>query len=210
MLNDQVLLQSFTLFFALLNPFLLSIYLLDLISDLDTRTFYRVLVRASLISGSVFWLFAWGGEAIFTQYLQVRFASFQLFGGVIFLLIGVRFVFSGVDAIRSTRGAPEHLAGSIAMPFLIGPGTVSAAVVIGSRHGAPLSGLVIFGTLALTMTLVVALKVAHDYVKERNARLIDRYMEVVGRISALLIGTIAIEMIMVGGGSWLRTITAQQ
>jgi len=210
MLNDQVLLQSFTLFFALLNPFLLSIYLLDLISDLDTRTFYRVLVRASLISGSVFWLFAWGGEAIFTQYLQVRFASFQLFGGVIFLLIGVRFVFSGVDAIRSTRGAPEHLAGSIAMPFLIGPGTVSAAVVIGSRHGAPLSGLVIFGTLALTMTLVVALKVAHDYVKERNARLIDRYMEVVGRISALLIGTIAIEMIMVGGGSWLRIITTQQ
>lgn len=209
MLNDQVLLQSFTLFFALLNPFLLSIYLLDLISDLDTRTFYRVLFRASLISGSVFWLFAWGGEAIFTQYLQVRFASFQLFGGVIFLLIGVRFVFSGVDAIRSTRGAPEHLAGSIAMPFLIGPGTVSAAVVIGSRHGTPLSGLVIFGTLALTMTLVVALKVAHDYVKERNARLIDRYMEVVGRISALLIGTIAIEMIMVGGGSWLRIITAQ-
>lgn len=209
MLNDQVLLQSFTLFFALLNPFLLSIYLLDLISDLDTRTFYRVLFRASLISGSVFWLFAWGGEAIFTQYLQVRFASFQLFGGVIFLLIGVRFVFSGVDAIRSTRGAPEHLAGSIAMPFLIGPGTVSAAVVIGSRHGAPLSGLVIFGTLALTMTLVVALKVVHDYVKERNARLIDRYMEIVGRISALLIGTIAIEMIMVGGGSWLRIITAQ-
>lgn len=210
MLNDQVLLQSFTLFFALLNPFLLSIYLLDLISDLDTRTFYRVLVRASLISGSVFWLFAWGGEAIFTQYLQVRFASFQLFGGVIFLLIGVRFVFSGVDAIRSTRGAPEHLAGSIAMPFLIGPGTVSAAVVIGSRHGTPLSGLVIFGTLALTMTLVVALKVVHDYVKGRNARLIDRYMEVVGRISALLIGTIAMEMIMVGGGSWLRIITAQQ
>lgn len=209
MLNDQVLLQSFTLFFALLNPFLLSIYLLDLISDLDTRTFYRVLFRASLISGSVFWLFAWGGEAIFTQYLQVRFASFQLFGGVIFLLIGVRFVFSGVDAIRSTRGAPEHLAGSIAMPFLIGPGTVSAAVVIGSRHGAPLSGLVIFGTLALTMTLVVALKVVHDYVKGRNARLIDRYMEVVGRISALLIGTIAIEMIMVGGGSWLRIINAQ-
>jgi small neutral amino acid transporter SnatA (MarC family) len=205
-MTDQPILQSFTLFFALLNPFLLSIYLLDLISDLDTATFYRVLIRASLISGSVFCLFALGGEAIFTQYLQVRFASFQLFGGVIFLMIGVRFVFTGVDAIRATRGPPEYLAGSIAMPFLIGPGTVSAAVVIGARHGAVESALVIFGTLALTMTLVVALKVAHDYVKGRNARLIDRYMEVVGRISALLIGTIAIEMIMVGGGSWLRSI----
>lgn len=207
MLNNQPLLQSFILFFVLLNPFLLSTYLLDLIVDLDTRTFYRVLIRASLISGSVFWLFAWGGEAIFTDYLQVRFASFQLFGGIIFLMIGIRFVFSGVDAIRSTRGPPEHLAGSIAMPFLIGPGTVSAAVVIGAHHEFFVSGLVIFGTLALTMAMVVALKVVHDYVKERNVRLIDRYMEIVGRISALLIGTIAIEMIMIGGGSWLRELS---
>jgi small neutral amino acid transporter SnatA (MarC family) len=94
----------------------------------------------------------------------------------------------------------------VATPFLIDPGTVSAAVVIGSRHGAAVSGLVIFGTLALTMTLVVALKLARDHVKERNPRLIDRYMEVVGRISALLIGTIAVEMIMVGGGAWLKDL----
>jgi len=206
MLNNQPLLQSFALFFVLLNPFLLSIYLLDLISDLDSRTFTRVLIRASLISGIVFCLFAWGGEAIFTDYLKVRFASFQLFGGIIFLMIGIRFVFSGVDAVRATRGAPEHIAGSIAMPFLIGPGTVSAAVVIGARHDMAVSGLVIFSTLAMTMTLVVALKIAHDYVKDRNARLIDRYMEVVGRISALLIGTIAVEMILVGAGSWIREI----
>ena len=209
MLTNQPLLQSLTLFFALLNPFLLSIYLIDLITDLDTKTFYRVLMRASLISGCVFWLFAWGGEAIFTDYLQVRFASFQLFGGIIFLMIGVRFVFSGVDAIRATRGPPEHLAGSIAMPFLIGPGTVSAAVVIGSRHDFVSSGAIIFGTLALTMSLVVGLKVVHDYVKERKARLIDRYMEVVGRISALLIGTIAVEMIMIGGGSWFRELMSR-
>lgn len=209
MLNSQPLLQSFMLFFALLNPFLLSIYLLDLITDLKTPVLSRVLIRASLISGVVFWLFAWGGEAIFTDFLQVRFASFQLFGGIIFLMIGIRFVFSGVDAIRATRGPPEHLAGSVAMPFLIGPGTVSAAVVIGSRHDILMAGLVIFGTLALTMTMVIALKLAHDYVKDRNARLIDRYMEVIGRISALLIGIIAVEMILDGGSSWLRELAVR-
>ena len=63
--------------------------------------------------------------------------------------------------------------------------------------------------LALTMTLVVALKTVHDYVKERNARLIDRYLEVVGRISALLIGTIAVEMILAGGGNWLREMAVR-
>lgn len=195
---------SFLLLFALLNPFLMSIYLIDLITDLDMRVFVRVLVRGVLISGVVFMLFAWGGDAIFSRYLQVRFASFQVFGGIIFLLIGVRFVFSGADAMRVVRGQPEHLAGSIAMPFMIGPGTVSASVVVGARLPMPAAIAVIIITLALTVAFVTALKVAHDYLKERNARLIDRYVEVVGRLSALLIGTFSVEMIFEGMGSWLQ------
>src|SRR5690606_6723766 len=115
---------------------------------------------------------------------------FQVFGGIIFLMIGVRFVFSGADALRSTRGQPEHIAGSIAMPFMIGPGTVSASVVLGARLPVIDAIGIIFVTLALTVALVSGLKLAHDYVKDRNARLIDRYVEIVGRISALLIGTI--------------------
>lgn len=39
--------------------------------------------------------------------------------------------FQGADTIGEMRGAPEHLAGTIAMPFMIGPGTISAAVVTG-------------------------------------------------------------------------------
>ncbi len=200
----EAYIKAFTLFFALLNPFLMSIYLIDLITDLKTSVFVKVLIRASLISGTVFCLFAWGGEAIFLDYLHVRFASFQVFGGVVFLVIGIRFVFAGADSIRATRGPPEHIAGSIAMPFMIGPGTVSASVVIGAQVSAAGAAMVIFLTLALTVLLVTAIKLAHDYVRERNARLIDRYMEVVGRVSALLIGTIAVEMIFEGLGSWLH------
>jgi len=199
--------SSFLLFFALLNPFLLSIYLIDLITDLKPGVFMRVLVRGTLISAVVFSLFAWGGDAIFSQYLRVRFASFQVFGGVIFLLIGIRFVFSGADALRSIRGQPEHLAGSIAMPFMIGPGTVSASVVIGARLPVLEAFAVIALTLALTVGMVLALKFVHDYVKEYNKALVDRYIEVVGRLSALLIGTFALEMLFEGIGTWLQDTT---
>jgi small neutral amino acid transporter SnatA (MarC family) len=195
---------SFVLLFALLNPFLLSIYLLDLITDLKPDDFTRALVRGALIAGGVFSLFAWGGDAIFSDYLRVRFASFQVFGGIVFLVIGVRFVFSGADAMRMIRGRPEHLAGTIAMPFLIGPGTVSASVVVGARLAVHEAVLVIFATLALTVVLVIAIKFAHDYAKKHNAYVIDRYIEVVGRLSALLIGTIAVEMLFEGLGTWLQ------
>ena len=46
-------------------------------------------------------------------------------------MIGYRYVFQGADTIGEMRGAPEHLAGTVAMPFMIGPGTISAAVVTG-------------------------------------------------------------------------------
>jgi small neutral amino acid transporter SnatA (MarC family) len=200
------LLRASALLFALLNPFLMSIYLLDLITDLRAAMFLRVLVRGALISTAVFIVFALGGERIFSEYLQVRFESFQVFGGVVFLLIGVRFVFMGAEAIRSMRGDPQHLAGSIAMPFMIGPGTVSASVVIGARLPPLQSATAIGIAVALSIALVIALKLAHDLVKERNARLIDRYVEVVGRISALFIGTIAVDMILEGLGGWLAQL----
>lgn len=196
--------KSFLLMLTLLNPFLMSIYLLDLIHETKASTFARVLTRGALIAGVTFAFFAWTGDAIFSNYLQVRFASFQVFGGIVFLLIGIRFLFEGVQTLRGLRGSADQMAGSIAMPFMIGPGTVSASIVTGAR--LPLAGaiLVIAASLATTVTLVIVLKVAHDRLKESNARVTDRYIEIVGRISALLIGTFSVEMIMDGVTSWLK------
>jgi multiple antibiotic resistance protein len=198
MLMEQYL-RSFLLFFALFNPFLMSIYLIGLIRGLPTANFARVLIRGSLISGCVFVLFAWGGETFFRDYLQVRFASFQIFGGIVFLMIGLRFVFSGAGAMDDLMsGSPSAIATSIAMPIMIGPGTVSAAVVIGTRLPLPGAAAVIGATLVVTVILLVAMKVLHDRLKDRHAALTDRYIDLAGRMSALLIGTIAMDMIITG------------
>jgi multiple antibiotic resistance protein len=197
--------KDFLLFFSLMNPFLMSIYLLDLILNMDAKSFFKVLCRGSLIATVAFVLLAISGEALFKDILQVRFSSFQLFGGVVFLIIALRFVFQGASALAGLRGDPEHVAGSIAMPFMIGPGTVSASVVIGSHQQSYwLSASVLVSVMVLTVTLVTLLKVLHDYVKQRNARLINRYIEVVGRISALISGTIAVDMILTGIEGWMK------
>lgn len=98
-------LKSLALFLVLFNPFLMSIYLLDLIQDLDLRTFLRVLARAAMISGTVFLLFAWGGESIFTHVLQVEFSAFLIFGGVVIFLIALQMLFSGSEAIKKCAAA---------------------------------------------------------------------------------------------------------
>lgn len=195
--------KSFLLLIMLLNPFLLIIYLVDLVQELDLHTFGRILVRAAIISSGVFIVFALLGEVIFERLLQAQFASFQIFGGIIFLMIGVQFVFKGPDALRNMRGRPEHIAGAIAMPIMIGPGTVSASILAGQQLPARWAILAILLAVGLTVLIMIGLKHTHDVVKTRNERLIERYVEVAGRITSLVVGTYAIEMIMQGVRHWV-------
>ena len=195
--------SSVALLLMLLNPFLLILYLTDLVQDLDRRTFRLVLVRAGLISAAIFAVFAVLGDALFSEVLQARFASFQIFGGVVFLLIGIQFIFNGPGALRSMRGTPEHIAGSIALPIMIGPGTISASIMAGSRLSPELAVVGIVLAVVVTVLTIMLLKDLYDFVLPRNARLIDRYIEVMGRITALVVGTFSIEMIMQGVGTWL-------
>ena len=172
--------------------------MIGFIRHTETKTFNKGLIQGGLIAYVVFMLFAWGGEAIFSTYLNIRFESFQIFGGLIFLVIGYRFVFQGADTIGEMRGAPEHLAGTIAMPFMIGPGTISAAVVTGMSLSIGEAALVIAFTLFLTCSVLIIMKLSHDHLRYSHAKYIDHYFDIVGRLSALLIGTIAIDMIVTG------------
>jgi len=192
-------LKSLALFLVLFNPFLMSIYLLDLIQEMDRSSFFKVLIRAIFISGGVFFLFAWGGEAIFTDLLQVEFASFLLFGGIVIFLIALQMMFTGSEAIKKMRGGdPAHISGSIAMPFMIGPGTISASVIAGNTLSYPMAALSIALSLVLTVIMLMLLKQAFDTIKVRNADLLERYIDITGRAGALLTGTIGIQMILQG------------
>lgn len=194
--------RSAALLLVLLNPFLIIVYLIDVMDKLTALEFAKVLVRAGVIATAVFWGFAILGEAVFAEFLQAQFASFQIFGGVIFLLIALQFVFRGPTAIEILRGESQMISGAIAMPVLIGPGTIGAAIVIGKRHDPLSACVVILAAVSVCLVTIQLLKVAHDRVRTRNEAVIERYIEVAGRVTALVVGTIAVEMIMRGLGSW--------
>ncbi|MBD3179172.1 MAG: MarC family protein [Candidatus Latescibacteria bacterium] len=198
--------KSTGLMLVLLNPFLVIVYLVDAVKKLDRRQFRAVLVKAGLIAAPIFCCFVLLGSAIFTDIIQAEFASFRIFGGVIFLIIGLQFVFRGTSAIEGLRGESKQLVGSIAMPILVGPGTISASVVIGQRHDSLTACGAVVAGVAVCVIAMIVLKSVHDFVLPRRERLIDRYIEVAGRITALFVGTISVEMIMQGIRSWIEKI----
>jgi small neutral amino acid transporter SnatA (MarC family) len=113
----------------------------------------------------------------------------------------------GTKALAELRGsAPEQLAGSIAMPILIGPGTVSAAVIVGNELATPWALGAIWSAMALVIAGLVALKATHDAVAPRNEALVRRYVDITGRVGALIVGSFGIEMIMVGVAGWIAPL----
>ena len=196
------LLRSLLILLALLNPFLVVVYLIDLLEKLDQSLFRRVLIRAGLIASAVFCVFAILGDAIFST-IGANFASFQIFGGVVFLLIGIQFVFRGPSAIEVLRGESDQLVGAIVMPVLVGPGTIGASIIIGRRHDPLTACAVVVAATVISVTIMLLLKAAHDYVRPHNEPLVARYIEITGRITALYIGTVSVEMIMSGVQAWI-------
>lgn len=195
--------KSFSLLLVILNPFALSVYLIDVFKGCSGADVAHILVRASLIGGAIFAIFAYAGEAVFTDVLQVRFAAFQVFGGILFLAVALRFMLNGgSQALISMRGEPARIAGAVAMPFMVGPGSVSAATIAGMRLSPPLAIVAIALALAVTSAILMVLKVLFDAVHSRNAELTQRYVEVASRVSAMVVGSIAVEMIFSGLEAW--------
>ena len=195
------------LLLMLLNPFLLIMYVLDIVQEYGKKEFSRVLVRAGVISFLIFVLFVFFGDLFFGELLQARFESFQIFGGVVFLIIGIRFVFLGNKAMEGLRGAPKHISASIAIPIMVGPATISAAIIAGKRLGMVMGMLSIAVSLVVSVLFMVLLKHVHDFVRPKREVLIRRYMEIAGKMIAIVVGTFSVEMIMQGITRWLAAGT---
>lgn len=196
--------SSALLLLVILNPFALAVYLVDVFRSRDLATCARIVARAMVISFCVFALFAWTGDAVFRVVLQVRFAAFQVFGGALFFVIALRFMLGGNTTLVSLRGEPRHVAGAIAMPFMIGPGSVSAATLAGIRLGPALGTVCIAAALGSAGVMLLLLKAAFDHVQRAQGELVERYVDVASRISAMVIGSIAVEMVLRGLETWWR------
>ena len=63
----DLFIKSFLMIFVLLNPFIMSIYMIEIVKAMDYKTFSQQMIRAIIISFVVFFLFALGGDRVFTD-----------------------------------------------------------------------------------------------------------------------------------------------
>ena len=185
-------------FLAILNPFALCLYLEEAMHKLRMRAFAGVLARASVISLLAFWFFALAGRPFLNSTLQVRPEALRIFGGIIFLVIAYHYTMRGHQGTEVVRGDITQLPAAIALPFMIGAGTITQSMLM-RQHLPPVSCMfTLFLGVAISFGIVLAFKALSDHLKRRSEATFYRYADIVARLNGLLIGAISVEMIVEG------------
>jgi len=183
----------------MMNPFALFIYLSPIMKDLSHKGFVLVLFKASVISLFVLLFFFFIGEALFDEILDIAFSSFKIFGGIVIFSFAYLYIVSGRKAIIMVKENLDDLASEIALPFIVGAGSISLAVLL--KHNFPIvSGIIILTlVIALNFLIIILLKMIKDRIPGKKFKVaFDKNMQILMRLMGFIIGAIGIDLIIKG------------
>jgi len=167
--------------------------------DLSHKGFVLVLFKASVISLFVLLFFFFIGEALFDEILDIAFSSFKIFGGIVIFSFAYLYIVSGRKAIIMVKENLDDLASEIALPFIVGAGSISLAVLL--KHNFPIvSGIIILTlVIALNFLIIILLKMIKDRIPGKKFKVaFDKNMQILMRLMGFIIGAIGIDLIIKG------------
>ena len=126
----------------MMNPFALFLYLEPIRKDLDHKIFLKVIFKATLISFTICLIFFLFGNMMFQKIFQINFESFRIFGGIIIFSFSYIYIVKGQKAMIMMKEDLDDLASEIALPFMVGAGTISLSILL-SQTANPFIGTIL-------------------------------------------------------------------
>ncbi|WP_439882144.1 MarC family protein [Pontibacter sp. MBLB2868] len=186
-------------FLVMLNPFALFLYLKPVMHDLSDADFRAVFLKASLISFFIFLVFLLFGDVVFEKVFRINFESFRIFGGIVLFSLAYIFIVQGKKAFIQIKGDLHDLASEIALPFMVGAGTISLTILMSEQ-------LVLWqGVLSLVLIMLInylsimGMKQMRRGMRSKRVQTaFDKNMELLLRINGFFVGAIGIDMVVTG------------
>lgn len=193
------LLASIIAFLAFMNPFALFIYLTPVMEDLDKEKFTRVLLRATGISFVIYLFFLLSGEWLFRNVFQIHFESFRIFGGIVVFSLAYLYIIKGGKAIIHIKENLDDLASEIALPFMVGAGSISLSIVLSTRLTKPQGFFALIIIMVTIFIIIMLLQWIRNAIKRKKFRVaFDKSMSILLRLNAFFMGAIGVDMILTG------------
>jgi multiple antibiotic resistance protein len=183
----------------MLNPFAMFLYLRPVMKELDNKTFYFVLWKVSFISFMIFLFFIVSGNFLFEKVFQINFESFRIFGGIILFSFSWIFIVGGKKALVQLKEDLDDLASEIALPFMVGAGTISITVLMAYELNTFQGILTLLLILGGNFLFISILKISKDNIRLKKFQIaFDKNMEILLRLNGFFLGAIGVNMIITG------------
>ncbi|GAB3538344.1 MarC family protein [Pontibacter brevis] len=186
-------------FLVMLNPFALFLYLKPVMNDLSDADFRSVFLKATMISFSIFLVFLLFGDVVFQKVFRINFESFRIFGGIVLFSFAYVFIVQGKKAFIQIKGDLHDLASEIALPFMVGAGTISLTILM-SEQLELWQGVVSLALIMLAnFIIIMGLKQIRRGMRSKSVQTaFDKNMELLLRINGFFLGAIGVDMVVTG------------
>ena len=202
-------LLCFSTLFTLVNPLGISTVFLVLTERFDGHQ-RKIIARKGALTGIVTLLiFAFLGKYIFQLY-SITLDAFKIMGGIIFFRTGLRMLEVILSRTRSTPQEKQEgletddiAITPVGIPLLTGPGAVTGSMVLAGKAIIPFHYGILIASIITVLTLTYFILVGAD---KLSHRLGTTWVRVIQRVMGILLMVIAVQFIIDGVTSVLRSI----
>lgn len=184
---------------VMINPIGLFLYLAPIRKELSKKDFNKVLFKATWTSFGVLLLFFFFGNFLFEKVFRISFEAFRIFGGIVIFSFAYLFIVKGQKAFIHMKENLDDLASEIALPFMVGAGTLSLTILLSTSTGYLNGPFVLFVALSLACLIILLLNILRDRLPKKHLKIaFDKKMELLLRLNGFFIGAIGVNMILTG------------
>lgn len=200
---NELLLDSFILFFVVVDPIGLAPLFATLTRGATPRQRRRIAVRGVAIAAGILLVFVMVGDALLRA-LGIGIAAFQIAGGVLLFLLAVDMLFARHSGLRSTTEREQEEAERkkdisvfpLAIPLIAGPGALTTVLLMVGEQG---DNPAVVGAALVVVVLVLALTLASLLFAARLLRIIgETGANVVSRVFGVVLAALAAQYILDG------------
>jgi len=156
-----LLLSTLVSFFVLIDPVGTSAVFVTLTQGMPETKQRRIALRAVLIAVTILVLFTFVGKALL-NYMHVSSPAFRVAGGLLLFVTAFRMImgFHDPDQLRSKKSAYRDLSNiaifPIAIPFLAGPGVLTATLMFSNEANTPMEHAIVIFSIVVVQIIALA------------------------------------------------------
>ncbi|TVQ30522.1 MAG: NAAT family transporter [Phycisphaeraceae bacterium] len=204
----EYLLITIAAIFVIVNPLTTAFVFMSLLPHADDAERRHVARRATIISTTIFFIFALLGSVIFKLF-GITLEAFRIAGGLI--LFGIAMKMLRESSPKRVKPQPDAEGASteihdgrltedvsiipLAIPFISGPGSIATVMILTSEAPSIYHTAIVFGAILLCT--------ATCYYMMINSKYIVRYMgeagrEIITKVFGLILSVISVQFVING------------